>query len=59
MSRLPAISKELVEYLEKLYPNVVPSLKDEDRKIWYKAGQVSVVQTLKNMLEENSGNVLG
>lgn len=58
MTRLPTVTQELVEYLEVLFPDECPSIKDEDRKIWFKAGQVDVVRTLKNILEENAGNVL-
>lgn len=59
MTPLPRVTIELIEYLETLYPDQVPSLKDDDRKIWFRAGQVDVIRSLKNILEENSGNVLG
>jgi len=57
MTKLPVVTNELLEYLETLFPDESPSLKDEDRKIWFKAGQVDVVQTLKNIREENAANV--
>lgn len=57
MAKLPVVTEELLEYLELLFPNEVPSLRDEDRKIWFKVGQVSVIQTLRNIREENAGNV--
>lgn len=59
MTPLPRVTIELIEYLETLYPDQAPSLKDDDRKIWFRAGQVDVIRSLKNILEENSGNVLG
>jgi len=57
MTELPVVTKELLEYLETLFPDTSPSIKDEDRKIWFKAGQVDVVNTLRNIQEENEGNV--
>lgn len=59
MSGLPRVTNDLIDYLEKLFPDQSPSLKDEEKKIWFKAGQVDVVRQLKNILEENSGNVPG
>lgn len=58
MSKMPLVTKELIEYLERLYQDRSPSLKDDERKIWFRAGQVDVVRSLKNILEENDGNVL-
>lgn len=59
MSSLPKVTRDLIDYLERLFPDQSPSLKEDERKIWFKAGQVDVVRTLKNILEENSGNVPG
>lgn len=42
------ISKELIDELNKLFPNKCPSLTLPDREIWYKAGARSVVDYLES-----------
>ncbi len=58
VSTLPYIPPELVEYLEKLYPDASPRLDTPDRSIWWKAGEVSVVRHLRSVLEEQQETVL-
>lgn len=54
--KLPPISKELIEYLDQLFPEQSADLKDDERTIFYKSGQRSVVKHLiekqKYQLEE-------
>jgi 23S rRNA maturation mini-RNase III len=52
------ISKELIDYLEKQFPNKSPDLNDNERKIWFKAGQSSVVSHLKKILDDKENNIL-
>jgi hypothetical protein len=49
---LPALSKDLIDKLDKLYPDKCPLLTDEERMVWYKAGQRSVINYLKNIYDE-------
>lgn len=42
------ISKDLIEELNRLFPNKVPSLTFTDREVWYKAGARSVVDYLES-----------
>jgi hypothetical protein len=58
MDRLPSVSPELIEYLEKLYPDHSPSLKTPDREIWFKAGQVDVVRHLRRLFDYQNETVL-
>lgn len=60
MSRLPSVTPELLEYLEDLFPNEAPTKSDltDPMTVAFKAGQVDVVTTLKNIYEENTGDVL-
>ena len=56
---LPALSKELIDKLDKVFPDKCPRLTDEDRSIWYKVGQRSVVNYLKHMYDEQlQGNII-
>ena len=54
---LPALSKSLIEKLDKLFPDKCPLLTDTDREIWYKVGQRSVInylqQTYDDQLQDN------
>ena len=42
----PRISKELITYLDRLFPNQCADLKDDEKEIFYKSGQRSVVNHL-------------
>lgn len=44
---VPVISKELVDYLDVLFPEQCADLNDTERHIFYKSGQRSVVKHLK------------
>ncbi len=49
---LPALSKDLIDKLDKLYPDKCPLLTDEERMVWYKAGQRSVINYLQQIYDE-------
>tara|TARA_R100000152_G_C6741789_1_gene165578 strand:- start:584 stop:766 length:183 start_codon:yes stop_codon:yes gene_type:complete len=46
------IQDHLLEELDRLYPNRCPHIDEDDREIWFKAGQASVVWKLKQMQKE-------
>ena len=46
--KVPIISKELVEYLDILFPEKCADLKDNEKQTFYKSGQRSVVNHLIN-----------
>ena len=54
---LPALSQDLINKLDKLFPDKCPLLTDEERVVWYKAGQRSVInylqQTYDDQLEQD------
>ena len=43
---LPYIPNDLLTALDIRFPDTCPSLKDEERMVWFKAGQRSVVTYL-------------
>lgn len=55
---LPHITPELIEYLAKLYEDRSPDLKDADRMIWFRAGQVDVVKHMQRLFDEQNQNIL-
>lgn len=50
--KIPMYSLDLVAELEKVYPARPPNLEDSERQIWFKAGQRSVVETLRSSIEQ-------
>lgn len=49
---LPALSKDLIDKLDKLYPDKCPLLTDADRMVWFKVGQRSVINYLQQIYDE-------
>ena len=49
---LPALTQDLINKLDKLFPDKCPLLTDEDRVIWYKSGQRSVINYLQQTYDE-------
>lgn len=52
------ITQELLDYLEQKFPNKSPELNDNERTIWFKSGQSSVVKYLKQLKDEQNNNIL-
>ena len=54
---LPALSQDLINKLDKLFPDKCPLLTDPEREVWYKVGQRSVInylqQTYDDQLEQD------
>ncbi len=51
----PILEVGLINYLDELYPDKAPDLSMDEKLIWFRAGQVSVVRHLKdqyNLQEE-------
>ena len=54
--RIPIISKELITYLNDIFPDRCADLQDTEKQIYFKSGQRSVVNHLikeKKIQEEN------
>ena len=54
---LPALSQDLINKLDKLFPDKFPLLTYTEREVWYKVGQRSVInylqQTYDDQLEQD------
>ena len=46
-----ALTPDVLTALELLFPDRCPDLKDELKHVYYKAGQASVVRTLRGLYE--------
>lgn len=55
---LPYVDEQLVEFLEKIFPDRCPSIEMTDREIWIRKGSVNVVAKLRDMLNEQTRNQL-
>jgi hypothetical protein len=49
---LPALSQDLINKLDKLFPDRCPLLTDSDRDVWFKVGQRSVINYLQQTYDE-------
>ncbi len=48
----PIISKELIDYLDSIFPEKSADLKDTEKEVYYKGGQRSVVNHLINQKQQ-------
>lgn len=53
----PHVPEDLVEALDKMFPNASPDITDADRTIWFKAGAASVVTLLKAKLATQNRDI--
>ena len=54
--KLPSTSVDLIELLDKKYPERSPDPKDDDREIWMKAGERRLVRELIASLNVSTEN---
>ena len=54
----PFVDKRLLEYLQRLYPDKSPELKDTDREIWLHRGSADVIRHLAMLHSQQSENIL-
>ena len=54
--QIPIISKELIEYLNSIFPEKSADLKDTEKEVFFKGGQRSVVNHLiqQNKIQEEN-----
>lgn len=53
----PLITEELMNYLNKLYPERCPDPRHNDREIWMRAGERRVVRFLQSVFDgQDAGN---
>lgn len=58
-SKIPYITDELLDYLQRLYPDRSPEPDASDRAIWMSRGAVGVVRHLTAIHKEQRENMLG
>lgn len=58
MDKFPVIEQSLIDYLDRMYPDVSPELNFSEREIFFRRGAVDVVRTLKRVYSEQNENIL-
>lgn len=48
------VSKELIQYLEEMFPNVLPPKGTPELELLFLQGQMSVVDRLKQLYEDDN-----
>ena len=48
------VSKELIQYLEEMFPNVLPPKGTDEKELLFLQGQMSVVDRLKQLYEDDN-----
>lgn len=56
--KFPLVSKELLEVLEKRFPDRLPDYEESLDSIRYRTGQVSVVRHLRHQFDKQNQNIL-
>ena len=49
---IPYLSIDLIEQLDKKYPNRHPRLTMSEREVWYEAGRRAVVDNLLHLIQD-------
>jgi hypothetical protein len=55
---MPFVTDELLEYLQRLFPDAMPEPTISDRDLWIKRGEVGVVRHLTRLHKQQRENVL-
>lgn len=48
------VPKELLEHLEKVFPDKCPKLSMSDREVWIAVGAATVVRSLRSMYQKQA-----
>lgn len=58
METLPVIPKDLLDALDKRFPERCPDPSWSDREVWVRVGERQVVRFLKRMFDQQNENVV-
>ena len=58
VSRLPRIDGDLLDYLERMFPDRCPNLDQDNNTVWFRAGAASVARHLRAVYEQQNENIL-
>jgi hypothetical protein len=56
---IPFVDERLLDYLQRLFPDKAPELKDTDREVWFHRGSAEVIRHLQHLRSQQQENILG
>ena len=58
LDKFPPISKDFIEELNKLFPEMSADLKWSDKEVWFRSGQRSIVRFLNSHYIKQQDNIM-
>ena len=58
LDEFPPVSKELIEEINKLFPEMSADLKWSDKEVWFRSGQRSIVRFLNSHYIKQTNNIM-
>ena len=58
LDKFPQISKDFIEELNKLFPEMSADLKWSDKEVWFRSGQRSIVRFLNSHYIKQNENIM-
>jgi len=54
----PHVSKELLEYMNKMFPDKCPDVTDTERKIWVNVGKREAFNHFQRLFKKQQDNII-
>ena len=58
LDEFPPVSKELIEEINKLFPEMSADLKWSEKEVWFRSGQRSIVRFLNSHYIKQNDNIM-
>ena len=58
LDKFPPLSKDFIEELNKLFPEMSADLKWSDKEVWFRSGQRSIVRFLNSHYIKQTNNIM-
>ena len=58
LDKFPPISKNFIEELNKLFPEMSADLKWSEKEVWFRSGQRSIVRFLNSHYIKQNNNIM-
>ncbi len=58
LDKFPPVSKELIEEINKLFPEMSADLKWSEKEVWFRSGQRSIVRFLNSHYIKQNDNIM-
>jgi hypothetical protein len=58
LDKFPPLSKELIEEMNKLFPELSADLKWSEKEVWFRSGQRSIIRFLNSHFLKQQDNIM-